>query len=522
MEYYRILNLEQEPFSNSPDPGLFFNSKQHLEALQMLEISIRLKRGLSVVTGNVGTGKTTISRQLVKRISDDPELNYFLVLDPGFKTVNDFLGYLLNLFTGENPLPEEDENSTKERIKNVLFTQGVDKKITTVLIIDEGQKLPVFCLEALRELLNYETNDQKLLQIIIFAQMEFDDAVAGLDNFKDRINFRYSLGPLTFRETRGMIQYRLERSGVPGTKGTIFSSLAYLAVYRFTKGYPRKIVNLCHHIILALIIQNKSRAGWFLVRACGLKVFPKKRVSSGFKPVFPVVLILILTGAGLFYRLEPSRVFSLIEQFQGKAGAVETRETASQARTTTMVDAYEIPPMPPRAEVADVPAPQSVPAMALPKTYGSLKVPKDVPLYSMVEKVYGTFNRRILTTLLTANTKIKNPNRIRAGMTIEFPVLDLKGQGWNPDTVCILFAKHSNFRKAYAAARQCPAGEVDVRILPLWKDPGFIFLVVVDRPFNTLASAKAFKQQISTTVATLCTPLEHAAAAKQDHKRILF
>lgn len=101
MNYYRGLHLEKEPFSNSPDPGLFFSSKQHLEALQHLEISIRLKRGLAVVTGDVGTGKTTISRQLITRISGDPKLGYFLLLDPGFATVNDFLGYLVTLLTGE-------------------------------------------------------------------------------------------------------------------------------------------------------------------------------------------------------------------------------------------------------------------------------------------------------------------------------------------------------------------------------------------------------------------------------------
>ncbi len=285
MDYYRGLQLEQEPFSNSPDPGLFFNSKQHLEALQQLEISIRLKRGLAVVTGDVGTGKTTISRQLVTRISGDPQLGYFLVLDPGFTTVVDFLGYLLTLFTGKQVPLEKGELYLKEQIKGLLFNRGVDEKKTTVLIIDEGQKLPLFCLEALRELLNYETNSEKLLQTVIFAQKELDSVIQGLHNFKDRINFRYCLAPLGFIETRQMIQYRLNRSRVPGAGKSIFSFPAHVGIYLFTRGYPRKIINLCHQVVLSLLIQNRTRAGWFLVRACAFKVFPEKKARIGMKTV---------------------------------------------------------------------------------------------------------------------------------------------------------------------------------------------------------------------------------------------
>ena len=98
MDYYKTLNLEREPFSNSPDPGLFYNSKQHLEALQKLEIAIRLKRGLNILTGDVGTGKTTLIRQLIRKIDHDKKIKYFLILDPGFATTVDFLSCILSHF----------------------------------------------------------------------------------------------------------------------------------------------------------------------------------------------------------------------------------------------------------------------------------------------------------------------------------------------------------------------------------------------------------------------------------------
>ena len=133
MDYYKILNFEVEPFSNSPDPGLFYNSAQHLEALQKLEISIRLKRGLNVVIGDVGTGKTTLSRQLLQKISNDNSIKFYLVLDPGFSSTVGFLKYLLYLFQPKKRYKSNDENVLKEIIKEHLFNYGVDKNINIVL-----------------------------------------------------------------------------------------------------------------------------------------------------------------------------------------------------------------------------------------------------------------------------------------------------------------------------------------------------------------------------------------------------
>jgi general secretion pathway protein A len=295
MDYYRTLKLDREPFSNSPDPGLFFNSRQHLEALQQLEISIRLKRGLSVITGDVGTGKTTLSRQLIQKISYDPGLEYFLILDPGFSSTREFLRSILALFTGSPPDPADD-TALKEQIKACLFSRGVDRNTTTILLIDEGQKLPVFCLEVLRELLNYETNDHKLLQIIIFAQKEFEQTIQALDNFNDRIDFRYTLSPLGFFETRQLIRFRLEKSGghtspVP----PVFSFLAFAAIFRYSRGYPRKIINLCHHVMIRMIIKNRSRAGYFFVIACAREVFAPPRPRR-FRPALLAVVLLLLSG----------------------------------------------------------------------------------------------------------------------------------------------------------------------------------------------------------------------------------
>ena len=299
MNYFKILNFEREPFSNSPDPGLFYNSKQHLEALQKLEISVRLKRGLNVILGDIGTGKTTLSRQLIQKISHDDTIKYYVMLDPGFDSTGAFLRYLLHLFQPEEQYDTDDEAVLKEIIKKHLFSYGVNNQINIVIIIDEGQKLSLDCIEVLRELLNFETNDQKLLQIVIFAQNEFEQSLNQVENFIDRINFYYQLKPLNFKESKGLIKYRIETCFIRGQSRPLFSALGYFMIYKATRGFPRKIITLCHQILLSLITQNKSKADFFLIRSCALNVFPAKKQK---RPVFLSLFLVFVFSLFLYNR----------------------------------------------------------------------------------------------------------------------------------------------------------------------------------------------------------------------------
>jgi general secretion pathway protein A len=275
MDYYKLLKLKREPFSNSPDPLFFFKSRRHLECLQQLELSVRLRRGLNVVIGDVGTGKTTLCHQLIRQFDREEKFTSFLMLDPSFSNPRDFLMNVAAMFLGEVE-SDASEWELKEKIKHYLFAEGVNEDKIVVLIIDEGQKISYACLELLREFLNYETNQHKLLQIVIFAQDEFADAIHDLPNLGDRINHYHVLGPLDFRDTKAMIQFRLMRASQKNSNGiSLFPSRAMFAIYRATGGYPRKIINLCHKVTLALIIQDHSSAGWFLVRSCIQKALPR-------------------------------------------------------------------------------------------------------------------------------------------------------------------------------------------------------------------------------------------------------
>ena len=266
MSYYHTLGLVREPFANSPDPDLLYRSKNHLECLQHMEIAVRLRRGLNVVLGEVGTGKTTLCRELQRILGQDPDLDVHLLDDPYFPDPTDFLAALAQLFGVEVADKRQDQARLREAIKAALLRKGGDGRRNVTLLVDEGQKITGECLELLRELLNFETNTHKLLQIVIFAQMEFDDILAVRPNLDDRVNFRYVLQPLNRKQTQRMIGVRLALCVPEGAPAPVlFSDLAMRRIYRLSGGYPRRIVRLCHMAMLLAVGLGRQRIGWGLV-----------------------------------------------------------------------------------------------------------------------------------------------------------------------------------------------------------------------------------------------------------------
>jgi len=312
MDYFKLLNLNKEPFSNSPDPEFFFHSRQHLGCLQKLELSLLLRRGLNVVIGDVGTGKTTLCRQLIRRLAQKKEMETHLILDPHVHNAAGFLAVVAKMITGKKLPAGCNEWRAKEKIKQYLFHKGVRQGKTVVLILDEGQKIPPFCLEILREFLNYETNEYKLLQVVIFAQKEFEETIRSYPNFADRINLYHRLKPLNFRDTRLMIKYRLKKSSGPGQNLNLFTYPALRGIYRITGGYPRKINNLCHQSVLAMIIQNRSRCGWHLVNTCARRVFAEKTRRSRLLAAAPMTLGAL--AVALLILISPARLQLLQNQ----------------------------------------------------------------------------------------------------------------------------------------------------------------------------------------------------------------
>jgi len=258
MSYYETFGLQKEPFSTSPDPAFLFLSRQHKAALCRLQIAISLKRGMSVILGDVGTGKTTLSRKLAQLLRDDDSILFHMILNPFFKSEKQFLHHVAKLFHMDPPARKDVTGlDMMEAIEKYLFRRGVEENKTVVLLIDEAQILPDFVLETLRILLNYETNEFKILQLVLVGQLELLPRINKLHNFWDRIAFKYVLNPMEEEELAAAIQFRLTQAGYSDING-LFTNEAIELIYAHTQGYPRKFTALCHNALESLVMYDKS------------------------------------------------------------------------------------------------------------------------------------------------------------------------------------------------------------------------------------------------------------------------
>ncbi|MCP4653543.1 MAG: AAA family ATPase [Candidatus Omnitrophica bacterium] len=255
MSYYKLLGFNKEPFSTSPDPDFFFASEDHRRALLRTMIEVRLKRGLSVILGDVGIGKTTLSRKLFQMLKERHDVISHMVLDPVYDSQELFLESLLRIF-GVKVSAKANILDLKIAIKNYLFQKGVREKKTIVLLIDEAQKLDNKTLETLRLFLNYETNDHKLLQVVLMGQNELLDKIRAMKNLWDRAAFKCVLRPFTEDETIQMVNFRIKQAGYCLGQ-PLFYGDALKEIYNFSSGYPRRTVMACHNALKKLAISNE-------------------------------------------------------------------------------------------------------------------------------------------------------------------------------------------------------------------------------------------------------------------------
>ena len=570
MDYFSILNLKKEPFSNSPDPEFFFHSRQHLDCLQKLELSLLLRRGLNVIIGEVGTGKTTLCRQLIRRFAQKQETETHLILDPHFLNASEFLATVTKMLVGKKPVAGSHDWQIKEHIKQCLFRKGVDQKKTVVLIIDEGQKIPAFCLEILREFLNYETNEYKLLQIVIFAQKEFENTIRKYPNFADRINLYHELKPLSFRDTRLMIKFRLEKSSNSRRKLNLFTYPALGAIYRITGGYPRKIINLCHQSILSMIIQNRSKSGYFLVRACARRVFPeesrrRKIIMAGaaLAGVAALLLLTILPLDGIITL--PSRGVQNIKALFSQNPEPEISTPLPQASTPTVraqlapselsrpsqpqktveplkkdekairpteivktdesAKVEEAPGIEDKIQVAVVAAAVtddiqavSPPAPTHSSILGQITLRRDETLSKIIQRVYGNFNSKYFKSFILANPDIEDPDWVEVGQIISLPAILVEVTP--PDRLVwwVKVDETDKLEDAYNVFRNYPDRSPSMRLIPFWTpENGTQFSVVLNRLFKDEQTAR---NELSLMPAGLLSNSE--VVSSWDEKSVYF
>lgn len=254
--FFSILNLKGDPFGVTPDPDFYYPSTIHQKCLAMLEIGIRQKRGLHVIIGDIGTGKTTLSRCLLRNLQKDSKHKVAIILNPSFNLEEEFYTELASVF--DLPCTTPSLRVFKE-LKEFLMNSYINQKKTITLIIDEAQKLTLNTIEILRILLNFETNNDKLIQLILFGQNELYEKLVKMPNFIERVNYKYKLTPIKKDEMIKLIKYRIYKVSLI-KDNNIFSKKAYDIIYDFSKGIPRRACLFAHKALEKLIIKQRKKA----------------------------------------------------------------------------------------------------------------------------------------------------------------------------------------------------------------------------------------------------------------------
>lgn len=267
--YTSFFGLGEKPFAITPDPRYLFMSERHAEALAHLLYGINEAGGFIQLTGEVGTGKTTVVRSLLERTPGHADVA--VILNPQLTPVQFVLSICeeLGIF-----LRDDDTISIKDLVdvlnKRLLEAHAKGRRV--VVIVDEAQNLAPETLEQVRLLTNLETASQKLLQIILIGQPELRDVLARVElrQLAQRITGRYHLNPLSRSETAAYVSHRLK---VAGANGEIFTRAALREIHRLSGGVPRIINVICDRALLGAFTQETHRIGPMLVRTAASEVY---------------------------------------------------------------------------------------------------------------------------------------------------------------------------------------------------------------------------------------------------------
>src|SRR5450631_379929 len=291
--YLRFFGLNEKPFAITPDPRYLYLSERHAEALAHLLYGINESGGFIQLTGEVGTGKTTVVRTLLSRVPHHADVA--VILNPRVTPVEFLLTICEELGVA---LEAADRDSVKQMVdalnRRLLSAHAEGRRV--IVIVDEAQNLSAEVLEQVRLLTNLETATQKLLQIILIGQPELRELLDRTDlrQLAQRITGRYHLMPLSREETKGYVRHRLR---VAGATEEIFAPAALVELHRLSQGIPRVINVACDRALLGAYTQEIKKISAGLVRRAAGEVYGRRFLPTWLGWVVGTSGVVILAGS---------------------------------------------------------------------------------------------------------------------------------------------------------------------------------------------------------------------------------
>lgn len=366
--YLEYFGFSEKPFGMSPDPSFYYESAEHRQAIDHLTFFLAQQEGFALIYGDVGSGKTTISRIFLNSLNRDT-YNTALILNPVADEA-EFMKEVLGEYSVSD-IPET-KKELYDRLRGYLLEE-FQKGRTNVLIIDEAQLLSYDLLEFIRLLSNIETDKQKILHTVFFAQPEFLDKLKdpAMRHLSQRITVTYRIEPLTFAEAKAYINYRLFKAGAKGPLE--FQDRAMKLIHTASRGYPRLINYICDRCLLVLYAKSSfSVDGHVVSKVIIEESIPlsttkhtddSKRLALR-RPLLigGIIAVIVIGVAGYYFMITGAfRLFAPTRPQTQQASVARTSPAATAAHTTPPAQAPSAP-RPAVAAQSSTPARPAAPA----------------------------------------------------------------------------------------------------------------------------------------------------------------
>jgi len=276
MDYLSSLQCKSEPFASSSGVETVV-SRAARDSIEKLSHHINDGAGLQLIIGAAGSGKTTLLNQLSHKFSSDDKTVVLLLHNPQFRDLQQFFITVAGIFKTIKAPSGFDDDTFQKAFNNFFYKLCQQEKKTVLLLIDNGHDLPDFCLQALNSFYGHHPDCKRFLQTVICGEPSFQRKINADKTLSRRVVFTAAPEPFRFDEVRKLIHSHLESVAAdPASPPALFTIPAQWMIFHLTQGHPQKTIDLCHFMVLTLVIEKRKRADWFMTLRAAKLLIPKR------------------------------------------------------------------------------------------------------------------------------------------------------------------------------------------------------------------------------------------------------